>query len=105
MQRKKKTLLDTISKEYPPICKRFIEAQRTGTRKEKESLERAKHVLYQKPGADNPDFRDDNGYSSPNNGGYQQQQVILPMEQQVDMQSLEERDAQIRQLEVKTKKK
>lgn len=100
-QRSKKTLLDTISKQYPSVCKRFIEAQRTGARKEKESLERAKSVLYQNPGVSNPQFQDEHGYSATNTGSYQQQQqqVVLPMEQNVDMQSLQERDDQIRQLE------
>jgi hypothetical protein len=75
---------------------RFQEAQRTGARKEKESLDRARAVSYYQNNTHDSQFNDN---STPSNGGYQKQ-VVLPMEQDVDMQGLRERDEQLRQVEV-----
>ncbi len=75
---------------------RFQEAQRTGARKEKESLERARGVSYQQQNTYDSQFG--NNFGPPNT--QLQQQVVLPMEQEVDVQALRERDEQLRQLEV-----
>jgi len=75
---------------------RFQEAQRTGARKEKESLERARGVSYYQNNIHDSQFND---ISTPSNGGYQKQ-VVLPMEQDIDMQGLRERDEQLREVEV-----
>jgi hypothetical protein len=78
------------------ILNRFQDAQRIGARKEKESLERTRSVsyrpqnIYESQGID---------HFSPDNS-QQQQQVVLPMEQDIDMQALRERDQQLHQLEV-----
>jgi len=95
-QRRKKTLTENLPKQYLATLNRFQEAQRTGARKEKESLQRARGVTYQQVGTHNQGFEDD-PFSSQTQ--YQQQQVVLPIEQDVDMQALKERDDQLRQLE------
>ena len=86
-----------MPKQYLAVLNRFQEAQRTGARKEKESLERARAVSYRQQGIGDSQFSD--GFPAYN--PQQQQQVVLPMEQHVDMQALRERDEQLRQLEVK----
>lgn len=75
---------------------RFQEAQRTGARREKESLERARAASYRQQGIGDSQFADS---FDPSNGQFQQQ-VVLPMEQEVDLTGLRERDDQLRQLEV-----
>jgi hypothetical protein len=79
------------------IFNRFQEAQRIGARKEKESLERARAVTYRQQSMNDTQLAD----QYPSNYGQSQQQVVLPMEQDVDLTELRERDDQLRQLEVR----
>ena len=74
---------------------RFQEIQRTGVRKEKESIERARAVTYRSPDA--------SGSQSDNNlpsNDPCQQHVVLPMYQEANLQGINERADQLRQLEV-----
>ena len=77
---------------------RFQEAQRIGARKEKESLDRARAISFRQQGISDSPFGDNfgQGYSQVQ----YQQQAVLPIEQEVDMKSLRERDEQLRELEV-----
>ena len=78
---------------------RFQEAQRTGARKEKESLDRARAISFRQQGISDSPFADD--FVSTPTQDQLQKQVVLPMEQEVDMRSLRERDEQLRELLVK----
>ena len=91
-----KTFVDNVAQQYLAILNRFQDAQRTGARKEKESLERARGVAYRSPDA-NTSQMDGNFSSSPSQ---QQKQVVLSMEQQVDTEGLKLRSDQVHQLEV-----
>ena len=78
---------------------RFQEAQRIGARKEKESLERARAISFRHQGMYDSPFTDDfvpRSIQDP-----LQQQAVIPMEQEVDMRALRERDEQLRELEVR----
>lgn len=77
---------------------RFQEAQRIGARKEKESLDRARAISFRQQGIADSPFADnfEQGFSQVQ----YQQQAVLPIEQEVDMKSLRERDEQLRELEV-----
>ncbi|CAF3526638.1 unnamed protein product [Rotaria sp. Silwood1] len=81
--------------EIIPILNRFQETQRAGARKEKESLERARAVTYRQQSIHESNNTD---ISEPSNTQLQQQS-ILPMEQEVDLRGLRERDEQLRQIE------
>ncbi|CAF1645124.1 unnamed protein product, partial [Adineta steineri] len=76
---------------------RFQEAQRTGARKEKESLDRARAISFRQQGMSDSPFAD-NFVPTPTYDQIQQQ-AVLPIEQEVDMRSLRERDEQLRELE------
>ena len=76
---------------------RFQEAQRIGARKEKESLDRARAISFRQQGMSDSPFADN---FVPTPAGQFQQQAVLPIEQEVDMRSLRERDEQLRELEV-----
>jgi hypothetical protein len=96
-QRQKENLTQTLSKQYMASITRFQELQRTGARKERESLERARASSYGRQSFSGSQGLDNVAY---NNNEYQQQ-VVLPMEQDVDMNALRERDEQLHQLEVR----
>jgi len=96
-QRRKKTLTENLPKQYLSTLNRFQEAQRTGARKEKESLDRARAISFRQQGISDSPFADD--FVSTPTQDQLQKQVVLPMEQEVDMRSLRERDEQLRELE------
>lgn len=89
-----------MSKQYLSTINRFQEAQRIGARKEKDSLERARAVSSRQQGLTESPFAD-NFVSSVHQDPLQQQQAVLPMEQEVDLRALRERDQQLRELEVR----
>lgn len=98
-QRRKKALTDELPRQYLATLNRFQEAQRVGARKEKESLDRARAVSFRQQGFHESPFSD-NFVSSPyQQDPLQQQQAVLPMEQEVDLRALRERDEQLRELE------
>jgi hypothetical protein len=97
-QRRKKTLTENLPKQYLATLNRFQEAQRIGARKEKESLDRARAISFRQQGMSDSPFAD-NFVPTPAYGQFQQQ-AVLPMEQEVDMRALRERDEQLRELEV-----
>jgi hypothetical protein len=76
---------------------RFQDVQRTGVRKEKESIERARAVTYR-----TPDSQLDNDLPSSYNQfqQQQQQQVVLPANEQANLLGIKERAAHLHQLEV-----
>ena len=78
------------------LISRFQEVQRIGARKEKDSLARARSSSYGRQSFHESHGMDNAGYTN----NEMQQQVVLPMEQDVDMNALRERDEQLRQLEV-----
>jgi hypothetical protein len=86
-------ILDKFANNYPKTLHRFQEVQRTGVRKEKESIERARAVTYRPPDGDLPSSY--NQFQQ-----QQQQQVVLPMDQQENLQGIKERADHLRQLEV-----
>ncbi|CAF4971108.1 unnamed protein product, partial [Rotaria sp. Silwood1] len=94
-QKRRKNLAETLPKQYLAILNRFQETQRAGARKEKESLERARAVTYRQQSIHESNNTD---ISEPSNTQLQQQS-ILPMEQEVDLRGLRERDEQLRQIE------
>ncbi|CAF0912173.1 unnamed protein product [Rotaria sp. Silwood1] len=94
-QKRRKNLAETLPKQYLAILNRFQETQRAGARKEKESLERARAVTYRQQSIHESNNTDT---SEPSNTQLQQQS-ILPMEQEVDLRGLRERDEQLRQIE------
>ncbi|CAF1442508.1 unnamed protein product [Adineta steineri] len=96
-QRRKKTLTENLPKQYLATLNRFQEAQRTGARKEKESLDRARAISFRQQGMSDSPFAD-NFVPTPTYDQIQQQ-AVLPIEQEVDMRSLRERDEQLRELE------
>ncbi|CAF3465104.1 unnamed protein product [Rotaria socialis] len=96
-QRRKKTLTENLPKQYLSTLNRFQEAQRIGARKEKESLDRARAISFRQQGISDSPFADD--FVSAPTQDQLQKQVVLPMEQEVDMRSLRERDEQLRELE------
>jgi t-SNARE complex subunit (syntaxin) len=96
-QRRKKTLTENLPKQYLATLNRFQEAQRIGARKEKESLDRARAISFRQQGISDSPFAD-NFVSTPTHDQLQQQ-AVLPIEQEVDMRSLRERDEQLRELE------
>jgi hypothetical protein len=77
---------------------RFQEAQRLGARREKESLDRARAISFRQQGFPDSPFADD--FVSTSTNIQLQQQAVLPIEQEVDMRALRERDEQLRELEV-----
>lgn len=95
-------MTEELSRQYLAAMNRFQEAQRIGVRKEKESLDRARAVSFRQQGFNESPFSDNFG-SSPfqTDPLQQQQQAVLPMEQQVDLRALRERDEQLREIEVK----
>jgi len=96
-QRRKKDLTESLPKQYMATINRFQDAQRTGARKEKESLDRARALSFQHQGMTPSPFADN--FVSTNSGQYQQQQAVLPVEQEVDLRALRERDEQLREVE------
>ncbi|CAF4799697.1 unnamed protein product [Rotaria sp. Silwood1] len=96
-QRRKKTLTDSLPKQYLATLNRFQEAQRLGARKEKESLDRARAISFHQHGISDSPFGDD-FVSGPTHDQFQRQ-AVLPIEQEVDMRALRERDEQLRELE------
>ncbi|CAF1087487.1 unnamed protein product [Rotaria sordida] len=96
-QRRKKTLTDNLPKQYLATLTRFQEAQRIGARREKESLDRARAISFRQHGMSDSPFADD--FVSTPTYDQLQRQAVLPIEQEVDMRSLRERDEQLRQLE------
>ena len=94
-------MTDELPRQYLAALTRFQEAQRIGARKEKESLDRARAVSFRQQGYHESPFAD-NFVSSPYQQDplQQQQQAVLPMEQEVDLRALRERDEQLRELEV-----
>ncbi len=101
-QKRKRTLTESLPKQYLATLNRFQEAQRIGARKEKESLDRARAVSFRQQGISDSPFAD-NFVPTPLHDQFQTQ-AVLPIEQEVDMRSLSERDAQLRELEVDIKK-
>ena len=77
-------------------AERFGKVQRIGERKEKESLERARAVTYRQQSMQESQLADNFTSSSPQT----QQQVVLPMEQNVDVAALTQRDEHLRKLQV-----
>jgi hypothetical protein len=75
---------------------RFQDVQRTGVKKEKESLERARAVSYRPPDVNGSQF----GNDLPSSNDQVQQQTVSQMGKQTDLQGLEERGDQLRRLEV-----
>ncbi|UJR16122.1 hypothetical protein I4U23_003034 [Adineta vaga] len=96
-QRRKKQLTENLPKQYLATLNRFQEAQRIGARKEKESLDRARAISFRQQGISDSPFTD-NFVSTPTYDPLQQQ-AVLPIEQEVDMRALRERDEQLRELE------
>ncbi|CAF2516614.1 unnamed protein product [Rotaria sp. Silwood2] len=101
-QRRKKTLTENLPKQYLATLNRFQEAQRIGARKEKESLDRARAISFRQHGISDSPFADD-FVATPTYDQFQRQ-AVLPIEQEVDMRALRERDEQLRELEVKKRK-
>ncbi|CAF0791282.1 unnamed protein product [Rotaria sordida] len=93
--RRRKNLLETLLNQHLAALNRFQEIQRKGARKEKESLERARAVTYRQQSLH--ESQDNDQFNSSNT--QLQQQSVLPMEQQVDLRGLHERDEQLRQIE------
>ena len=87
-----------MPKQYLATLNRFQEAQRLGARKEKESLDRARAISFRQQGISDSPFAD-NFVPTPTYDPLQQQ-AVLPIEQEVDMRALRERDEQLRELEV-----
>ena len=77
---------------------RFQEAQRLGARREKESLERARAISNRQQGISDSPFNDT--FDPASTAQQVQQYAVLPIEQEVDIKALRERDEQIRELEV-----
>ncbi|CAF3982111.1 unnamed protein product [Rotaria sp. Silwood2] len=96
-QRRKKTLTENLPKQYLATLNRFQEAQRIGARKEKESLDRARAISFRQHGISDSPFADD-FVATPTYDQFQRQ-AVLPIEQEVDMRALRERDEQLRELE------
>lgn len=92
-------MTDSLPKQYLTTLNRFQEAQRTGARKEKESLDRARAISFRQQGMSDSPFADN--FVPMSSHGQMQQQAVLPMEQEVDMRALRERDEQLRELEVR----
>ena len=92
-------MIDESSKQYLAALTRFQEAQRIGARKEKESLDRARAVSFRQQGYHESPFADNFASSPYQQDPLQQQQAVLPMEQEVDVRALRERDEQLRELE------
>ncbi|CAF2874193.1 unnamed protein product [Rotaria sp. Silwood2] len=95
-QKRRKTLAETLPKQYLAILNRFQETQRAGATKEKDSLERARAVRYRQQSIYESHTAD---ISGPSNTQLQQQ-YVLPIEQEVDLQGLTERNEQLCQIEV-----
>jgi hypothetical protein len=75
---------------------RFQDVQRTGVKKEKESLERARAVSYRPPDVNGSQSDND----APSSNNQVQQHTVLQIDKQTDLQGLEERGDQLRRLEV-----
>jgi hypothetical protein len=79
-RRRKKTLTDSLAKQYLTMLKRFQEAQCIGVRKEKESLNRARAISCRQKGMSDSPFVDN--FVPMFTPGQLQQQAVLPMEQE-----------------------
>ncbi|CAF1253430.1 unnamed protein product [Adineta steineri] len=94
-ERQKQSLIQNLTKTYTAKITHFQDIQRVGARKEKESLERARSVSYRRQSVNNGSGFDNHAYTD----NQYQEQVVIPMEQDVDMQALRERGDQLQQLE------
>ncbi|CAF1048787.1 unnamed protein product [Rotaria sordida] len=95
-QRRKKTLTDNLPKQYLAILNRFQKAQSIGAQKEKESLDRARAIPFRQHKILDSPFADDFVSTSYDQ---LQKQAVLPIEQEIDMRALREREEQLRELE------
>ncbi|CAF0926028.1 unnamed protein product [Rotaria sordida] len=95
-QRRKKTLTDNLPKQYLATLNRFQKAQSIGAQKEKESLDRARAISFRQHKILDSPFADDFVSTSYDQ---LQKQAVLPIEQEIDMRALREREEQLRELE------
>lgn len=87
-------MVDDLPKRYASAITRFQTVQRSGVQRERSSLDRARGVSIHNDGIHDSPFSSDR-----TTVGYQSQQAVA-MEQNVDMNKLEERDRQLKELEV-----
>ena len=77
---------------------RFQEVQGLSARRENESFERVRAILSCRQKISEWPFTD--SYVPASTDGQSQQQRILPVEQEIDMKALRERNEQVRELEI-----
>ncbi|CAF1452617.1 unnamed protein product, partial [Didymodactylos carnosus] len=93
---RKRILTDTLPSQYLKLLERFQQTQRLGVQKERESLNRARGASQE--GVAIYHNREEEPFDS-TFSSQQQTQAIIAVENQVDLQTIHERDQQLRKLE------